>query len=742
MIRRLYLTMLFAAITLSGVAQVIDEAFYIYRNDGLFNAFFRDEVISIEYSYEDAEGNHYDEIVSQIINTTDSAYIIPLAVIDSVSFVKPQTKYKDDVVQMKSILPYVESVDGLILKLSSSIPSYLIPKVGDVLLYEEFDCDLFPDGFGGRVSQINGLQVVCDSVCIEDVYEEIISFGGYTAIDNETPARGLLFSSSRKKANMEVASSFQFKGTVGTSGATGFFISQTTEGKLSMDLRFVFQYSKGKPVYLNMSFSPKFSLKLLTTGEGKISKNIFENIAFEKNGLIGLSPFRWHLKCGPVLEGNFDASIKITTEAILGFNAGIKYENNEWKGYAMNTSMFSKPKLTGHLDGSVFGGVQAEISVISFFKILTGGISIKGGAEFVENLKQDLINIDNYEDLQNSHIDLNAKAQVEAKGKLKFNKWANLSANLQLLSLNTEIDTWKIVPSFQEPDVILNSPTSVTVSVKPSEELLGEVLVGVGVWKDDTVLISSQFSPDPYITPKKWEDNFKTTYYNLEPGKTYTVAPLVKISDQEIIAIPSKKFQTNQATSCPDDNHPHAIDLDISNGKVLWACCNVGASCPEDYGSYFAWGETSSKSNYNEETYTMKGKFVNKGIGGTENDAATVNWGAPWRMPSIGLFEDLLSCTFHEWTTQNGVSGFKFTSYNGASIFLPAAGLYTEDGFGYKGYGCYWSSTPIEGHEIGASGVYFNDGELKLCDIFGWLHGVGLGRYYGLSIRPIILKDE
>ena len=87
--RRIYLILLFLAVTLSGMAQNIGDAFYIYRNDGEFNAFFRDEVQSIEYSYEDADGNTYDEIVTQIVTTADSIYRIPIAAIDSIGFVQP-----------------------------------------------------------------------------------------------------------------------------------------------------------------------------------------------------------------------------------------------------------------------------------------------------------------------------------------------------------------------------------------------------------------------------------------------------------------------------------------------------------------------------------------------------------------------------------------------------------------------------------------------------------------------------
>lgn len=102
--KKLFLTIIAAALTLSSVSQTIGEAFYIYRNDGQFNAFFRDEVQSIDYSYEDADGKTYDEIVTQVVTTADSVYKIPLAVIDSVSFVKPEATYKEDVTYLDASL--------------------------------------------------------------------------------------------------------------------------------------------------------------------------------------------------------------------------------------------------------------------------------------------------------------------------------------------------------------------------------------------------------------------------------------------------------------------------------------------------------------------------------------------------------------------------------------------------------------------------------------------------------------
>ena len=134
------------------------------------------------------------------------------------------------------------------------------------------------------------------------------------------------------------------------------------------------------------------------------------------------------------------------------------------------------------------------------------------------------------------------------------------------------------------------------------------------------------------------------------------------------------------------------VDLGLS---VKWATCNVGANKPEDYGDYFAWGETHTKEEYAEDTYTYA---QNPRKLDAAHDAATANWGSPWRMPTVLEMEELdRKCT---WTLVriNGVVGYKISSnvpgYKGASIFLPKAGyrqdyLITLDG----NEGTYWSST-------------------------------------------------
>lgn len=150
-------------------------------------------------------------------------------------------------------------------------------------------------------------------------------------------------------------------------------------------------------------------------------------------------------------------------------------------------------------------------------------------------------------------------------------------------------------------------------------------------------------------------------------------------------------------TTCPDDNHPHAIDLGLPSG-TKWCCCNVGASKPEDYGGYYAWGETSEKSVYKYSTnanYNSNTGWVNIGsdIAGTSYDAATVNMGAPWRMPSFEQTEELIGNCSHQWTQLNGVNGILVTGPSGGQVFLPAAGYRWLYDLFDAGTGYYWSSS-------------------------------------------------
>ncbi|MBO7312015.1 MAG: hypothetical protein J6U82_04315 [Alistipes sp.] len=185
-----------------------------------------------------------------------------------------------------------------------------------------------------------------------------------------------------------------------------------------------------------------------------------------------------------------------------------------------------------------------------------------------------------------------------------------------------------------------------------------------------------------------------------------------------------------EASSCNDANHPHAVDLGLS---VKWACCNVGATTPEGYGDYFAWGETYPKEYYDEGNYQHWPDYnedgfwstINSDISGTQYDAATVNWGGSWRMPTWAEQQELIDNCAWIWTSLNGVNGMEVTGPNGNSIFLPAAG----SSAGYVGsLARYWSSTPYEGNVYHACTLSFNVNDHD----WGWCE-----RFNGYSVRPV-----
>ena len=169
------------------------------------------------------------------------------------------------------------------------------------------------------------------------------------------------------------------------------------------------------------------------------------------------------------------------------------------------------------------------------------------------------------------------------------------------------------------------------------------------------------------------------------------------------------------------------VDLGLS---VKWATCNVGADTPSDYGDYYAWGETMTKEEYNEDNSDTYGMNL-KDIGGNVAlDAARANWGGTWRLPTEAECQELIdNCTWI-WTSQGGTGGYKVTSEkNGNSIFLPAAGW--RDGSSLTNAsedGSYWSSSPGGRDSDDARNLYFYSSSLNTY---------GYYRYNGFSVRPV-----
>lgn len=225
----------------------------------------------------------------------------------------------------------------------------------------------------------------------------------------------------------------------------------------------------------------------------------------------------------------------------------------------------------------------------------------------------------------------------------------------------------------------------------------------------------------------------QTVTLNYTNGKTFKV----KVSRLESITFDE---------AAPDEYE--WVDLGLPSG-TLWATCNVGANSPEEYGGYFAWGETETKDIYDWTTYfdydtedaSNRYKKYNTDGGLTtllpEDDAATDNWSSDWQMPSKAQFEELINpnYTTTEWTELNGVQGRMITGKkNGESIFLPAAGFHNgtyTNSVGSEGY--YWSRSLRAGSSNSAEDIIFSSGSI------GTLYS---SRSFGFSVRPVRKQHE
>ena len=196
------------------------------------------------------------------------------------------------------------------------------------------------------------------------------------------------------------------------------------------------------------------------------------------------------------------------------------------------------------------------------------------------------------------------------------------------------------------------------------------------------------------------------------------------------------------------------VDLGLPSG-LKWAAYNVGAESPEQSGDYFAWGEVKPKRYYDwssykycigtgstltkycfDSEYGKDGFTDNKTILDLEDDAAHVNWGGNWRMPTVEECEELeIDCEW-TWTTQNGINGHKVTGPNGNSIFLPLAG-YMIGGTQYVSgtWGSYWSSSLTDSSPFYSNCLSFGlDEDNNNKDMIDFFE---VSRSNGRSVRPV-----
>ena len=193
-----------------------------------------------------------------------------------------------------------------------------------------------------------------------------------------------------------------------------------------------------------------------------------------------------------------------------------------------------------------------------------------------------------------------------------------------------------------------------------------------------------------------------------------------------------------------------AVDLGLPSG-TKWATCNIGASLPEEFGDYFAWGEVEVKLWYSSAPYawyTLAGetghytKYYLRRNSGTgfvdglneleeQDDVANVRWGKQWRIPSSADLDELIMLCTWKWTKLNKVKGYTVIGPNGNSIFLPAAGMRMEYDLKYDNNGGYYYT-----RSLCKDSYNVNNADYLYFDRFDKARR-NITRFCGYTIRPV-----
>ena len=784
------------AITVNASAQTIGDAFYIYRNDGDFNAFFREEVDSIVYSNYDNDSIWYDDVVTQVVYTPDSIYRIPLAAIDSVGFVQPEIILQPNVIQMEKVglMDYLQAVDGMSLIFKNSIPLNLQPRVGESLLYTQFNNPLLNEGFVGKVLSTemtdNVFVVNCDSIYdLFEIFEQLISIERI-ADDNQNSShkakREWKSGQNELEFNLGYTHNLSDKDSVSISG----FLKGTYVATV------IYNFTKENQ-YFNLridhdwNYGAHFNFKHEIGSFGpKTGPTLFQpEIRFPVMAPV----FKFKISGAPFVkgEGNIEFDSRLSSP-VHSYVAQAIYNNGHFSGWNHKKPVQdnSSPSIETafSLNGSVQAGIMLnlwlglDVSIKGFAKDLlklgagldfyigpkiTGDFSLKQSTENPHNFysicKDSKIGIDWL------HIDYEFFGEASLAG-YKFPKAKFGEGSLQS-PLNHE---WYVMPDFSGLSIIKNvSNRQAIISTTPSRDILFPLEVGMGLYDDAGKLLKSKFETKKY---KRENEGFEICqqFSPLEKNEEYTARPMLKFFQIEIPAEPSESFELEKAENpvtlyasdigdhyitvegrvknaqtgmtnrkigvfynksgepeetngtmvvgeiyetyeegisffrakienmqskesyyyrafqeengeylygetrsikinfdqmyCPDNNHPHMIDLGLPSG-TKWACCSMGAENPREEGDKYMWGETTPyyypdvddpyfdyDRNYRQEHYkyghfeepydpysylNYSCDYLGDCISGTEYDAAHVRWGNGWEMPKLSDFKEL-----------------------------------------------------------------------------------------------------
>ena len=639
-------------------------------------------------------------------------------IIDIILGGQPATELKSDVFLLTADYnDVITDADTVSFTLSSTVPAAKRPVMGNVVV-STADCTPFPDGIMARVTGIvpvaGGLRYNCIQVGLDDVFDqlfidvEIEAASDSTAADSPSlraPARATI---SAELWNATFDANFSGGGVTATAHARDRSIIRVTARK-----------TRTTPWYFNIyvrnELTSNFNMNAVSTADfyrsydiGSVTVGRIPILTIYGVPVLFLTPQL-------TLKGYVEESGEVRLDYSGHFNrtdvASYIYSDGHWN----ISSTYNNDGSTDVAQISMNG--YAGVGLIPGLKFaLNGtrngvGVNVSAGVRERLDFEFDATQFEGgrlYDACRDSYCSTTMPWQVSLYASWSVFGHAGEASTPPILSGEPKImEDRYLFPLFTSPAYERGNPeTTAIISTTSSRRVLLPTTVGLRLFdENDHPLKSWQ---QGYSTTELDNVLHVTSFTGLQKDKTYHVRPTVTLMGYTIEASPLATFGIDW------------VDLGLPSGTI-WATRNVGASVPEDYGDYFAWGETAPKDyyywttnkwwqggyydandNYHHGGYTKycsdsgygyEGFVDNKTELDPSDDAACAHYPGG-RMPSWEQIMELVnSCTW-QWGQRNGVIGQLVTGPNGNTMFLPAAGYRWHESLVYAGAdGNYWART-------------------------------------------------
>ncbi len=678
------------------------------------------------------------------------------AIIDIILGWQPATELKSDVFLLTADYnDVITEADTVSFTLSSTVPVAKRPVMGNVVV-STADCAPFPDGIMARVTGIvpvaGGLRYNCIQVGLDDVFDQLFIDVEIEAATDSTSANSPTFC-----APACATISAELWNATFDANFSGGGVSATAHARDRASIRVTASKTRNTPWYFNINvrneLTSNFNMSAVSTADFYRSYDI-------GSVTVGRIPILYiygvpvlFLTPQLTLKGYVEESGEVRLDYSGHFNrtdvSTYTYSNGQWQ----IGSTYSNDGGTDVAQISMNG--YAGVGLIPGLKFALNGTRNGVGVNVSAGVRERLDFVFDatqfaggrlYDACRDSYCSTTMPWQVSLYASWSVLGHAGEVSTPPLLSGEPKImEDRYLFPLFTKPEYKKGNPeTTAIISTASSRRVLLPTTVGLRLFdENDNQLKSWQ---QGYSATDLNNANHVTSFSGLQKDKTYHVRPTVTVMGYTIEASPLASFKIEEEGDW--------VDLGLPSGTI-WATRNVGASAPEGYGDYFAWGETAPKDNYNWSTYKwcnwcndsyyiLTKYCTNSGYGyngfvdnktelDPSDDAAYVNWGSSWRMPTEVQLEELCdNCTW-TWTTRNGVNGQLGTGPNGNTIFLPAAGFRWDESLSGAGSGGdYWSRTLYPDDSLGAYGLVFGSGSVY------WYYDRGSG----LAVRAVRVSQN